>query len=351
MRRPTILDVARRARVSAGTVSRALNGQRVTTERARRVHQAATHLGYQTHFFARGMRATRTGCVGIVISGSMDVGDPWLQKMVLILIDALSSEGYDAVAEYWDARRAAVPRLLAFVDGCFLLGHFPVSFYGAVEQARGIPLVTCAEQMPYPRGVSLQVDWQDGARQAVGYLLALGHRSIGLVVGGAAYPSFASRIDGFRDAMREFRNPLSDGMQILAESSTLGGVVEARQGTGVLLDRAPQVTAIVYGSDRQALAGIEVLRSHGKRVPEDVSVIGFDDTSIASLTSPSLTTVGVDYRELSRQLLRAFEALRDNRAAVPGLPIKPILFKRETTVPRLAGESTLPEVLPNPQKI
>lgn len=326
----TISDVAERAGVSAGTVSRVLNRQEGAPETRRRVVDAARKLGYRPDMYASGMRSNRKRCMGILVESSLGHHDPWLEKVTLAMADLLSEAGYRCMLEFWSKDEENLPRVLDSVDGCMLLGDFPEEFFSRVEREVGLPLVNHDEKMPYENGASLRTDWQAGVDQVVQYLLAFGHTKVGLVVAGTRYPSLRARYEGFLEAMPHFGHEIDDTLVAATETFEDRGYETARRLTGELLDRRPDLTGIVYGSDLMAFGGMRTLKERGLEVPADVSVVGFDDTDAARTMVPPLTSVGVDYKELAMRQLHCLETLIGERTVMPDLTVRPRLVRRES---------------------
>ncbi|MFP4027694.1 MAG: LacI family DNA-binding transcriptional regulator [Candidatus Brocadiia bacterium] len=329
----TIGDVAQEAEVSISTVSRVLNGHGASAETRNRVMAAAEQLDYRPNMYARGIRSSRKNCMGILVEASVGEDDPWLERIVLSMAGTLSEADYGCMLDFWKKGSDDLPRVFDRVDGCMLLGNFPDSFFERLDRHCDTPLVTYDEKMPYSHGVSLSVNWAEGMHQAVQYLLALNHRQIGLVVAGTQYPSLRARRDGYTEALPHFGRSVDESLIATSETMEDGGFHTARKLTHELLERRPEITAIVYGSDRMAFGGLEAIKASGRKIPEDISVIGFDDTNCGRSMIPPLTTVGVDYKKLSLVMLECLEVLSGERRVMPDGEIIPQLIKRRTVAP------------------
>ena len=189
--------------------------------------------------------------------------------------------------------------------------HSPVGL--AALAHLGLPLVTVAYHDPEVGCPAVVADNRQGVREAVRHLVAHGHRRIAFI-GWLEYPAIAERYEGYRDALTESGLPCSPELVIdVDDRQTASGRVGARQ----LLERAAwPCTAVVAGTDRNAVGVMEVLRAAGLRVPEDVAVVGFDDRTVADLADPPLTTLRTRFDELGR---RAASLLLDeiSGSAVP----------------------------------
>ncbi len=336
----TIDVVARKAGVSPGTVSKALNGRGSPATREK-VAEIAKNLGYRPNFFARAICSPYKECIGVLAS-TVTEDDPWVEKILPATISAVSESGYRCMADFWKGEsKSGTPEMLDSVDGCILLGDFSDDFFPAVEREYGLPLVTVSEKMPYGNGISLQVDWNGAVQDVVQYLLAHQHTQIGLVVYGTSWPSLHARYKGFIETMSHFEREVDESLLAISDGQDVENVKTGRveymidasmRLTKQLLQRRPDVTAIVFGSDLSAFGGIEVLREKGYRVPEDISIAAFDNTDWGRVMNPALTTAGVDYRELSLYMIETLEGLVAGRGRRSEEKIRPHLVKRKSIV-------------------
>jgi DNA-binding LacI/PurR family transcriptional regulator len=260
----TIRDVAARAGVSHQTVSRVINDNPNVSERTRdRVLAAIRELGYVPSPMARGLISNQTHSIGVV---SDDISDQFFARVVA---------GAEA-----EARR---------VEGLILARpSVPLSADDLVHARRaGVPIVSVASaQLP---GLPIvDVDNVQGGYAATAHLVTCGHREIATVVGPREFPSSAARFEGYRRALAEAQVPDDPG---LVEHAADWGLESGRAAAARLLDRGESFTALFAHSDLIALGAIRQLREAGKRVPEHVSVVGYDDLPVAAYVDPPLTTV------------------------------------------------------------
>ncbi len=333
-KKSTIIDVARCAEVSLGTVSRVINGHGTTELTREKVLAAIERLDYRPDMFARGTRSERKNCMGILVESSLDRGNPWLEKTIMAMLEILSQSPYQCMVDFWDSQSETLPVLLDRVDGCLLLGCFPDAFFRRIEERRKPVLVTYDEKMPYQPGVSIKIDWKGGMHSAVQYLLAQQHQRIGLVLSGKHSPAPTARYEGFIDSLNHFGVQVDDSLIAACNAPSEGYLHKGAELTEQLLHRHPELDAVIYASDYMALGGMEMLRKKGRSVPDDVSVVSFDNTDWARIAAPPLTTVGVDHHLLCRRLLGAIEALKGLRNGMPELHMEPRLYKRESTCAR-----------------
>jgi LacI family transcriptional regulator len=331
----TLADVARLARVSTATVSRALTlPHKVRQRTLTRVQHAVQTLGYVAHGAARALASRRTHTIGAVI--------PTLDNAIFAntthaLQRALDEAGYtlllashefDAAAEA-RATRALIER---GIDGLVLLGttHHPSVFQ--MIRANRVPYVLTWALDPNDQHPCVGFDNRAAAIRLVDYLLDIGHREFAMISGHTAQNERArERMEGVREAIAARRGRLP-ARRVVEKPFTLGA---GREGLrDVIADGA--ATAVVCGNDVLAIGAMAECNARGIRVPRDVSITGFDDMEIASLITPALTTVHFPTRELGSYAARH---LLDRLAGeiVPmrsELPVE--LVVRGTTAPPLA---------------
>jgi LacI family transcriptional regulator len=314
---PTIADVARRAGVSNATVSRALSGNYPVSETLRvRVHEAARDLGYVANAHAQALLRDSSGIVGVIVH---DVSDPYFAEITRGIQEVASAEERLVVlcSSLREPRREIVYiELLRAqrVDAVIMTGgHILDDAYLAAlrEQAlwlrdQGIRLVLCGR---HPVQADAVVpDNTGGAARATGHLLARGHRRIAHLAGPASFSTTIDRLDGYRAALASYSVDFDPALVAPGDFSKNGGYA----ATGRLLNSGAPFTAILAANDLAAVGALARLREAGLRVPEDVSVVGFDDLPIASDVTPPITTVRLPLVEMGRQTMRL--ALRDRQA-------------------------------------
>ena len=310
---PTMFDVAERAGVSHQTVSRVLNGLTgVAAATKERVEQAIAELNYTPSPTARAMAKRRSGSIGLIQAGRPDYGP---SNAALGFNEAAREAGYvvsqvSMRALDADALTQAVHRLvLQRVEAIVLIS----GERDGVEVIRGIdagvPLVAVASEEE-PGLHRAAIDQYAGARLATEHLIGLGHREIRHITGPPDSMDAAERRRGWADALRahglEARHPLVGDW--LAASGDAAG-------RELLADRA--ATAVFVGNDQMALGLLHACAEAGVRVPEELSVVGFDDIPEAAYFTPPLTTVRQDFDALGRDVMATvLDVLRDERSAV-----------------------------------
>ncbi len=330
---PTIRDVARLADVGVGTVSRVLNDSpRVDPETRRRVLRAIADLDYVPSAIARGLSTGRTGAIGVIVPF---LTRPSVVERLLGIESALAHTPYDLVVFNIETpeRRETVIRHLARrdrVDGLIIVSLSPHAGELAQIERTGIPTILVDG---HHRSLSrVVVDDVAGGRLAATYLLGLGHRRIGFLGDDPLTrfkfsPSRLRRI-GVASALR------SAGLALRPEYVHTGGMPRetARRAGAEMLTLSPPPTAIVCGSDIEALGVLEAARLAGIPVPDRLSVIGYDDIDIAA--DLGLTTVRQPLFESGRRGVALLLAAMDGAEGRPVREVLPVeLMVRATAGP------------------
>ena len=308
--RPTSFDIAYRAGVSQPTVSRALRGDKSVSAKTRaRIEAIASELNYTVDKNASSLRSQRSNTLALLFfeEPSPDEGtiNPFFLAMVGSITRACAEKGLDLLIsfqrmgddwhmQYQDSHRA---------DGLILLGYGDYEAYSErLDQLRsqGTVFARWGSVSKDEAGVTVGSDNRQAGRIAGEHLIERGRRAIAFV--GQAdrhYPEFAARYDGLCEAMR------AAGLECLPERQidALTGEDEGYRATRELLARGCGFDAVFAGSDLIAIGVLRALTEAGRRVPDDVAVLGFDDIPAARLTSPPLTTVSQDIRGAGDRLV------------------------------------------------
>ncbi|HYG56936.1 MAG TPA: LacI family DNA-binding transcriptional regulator [Symbiobacteriaceae bacterium] len=286
----TIRDVAKAAGVGVGTVSRVLNKSGyVKPETRERVLGAAAELGFVPSQPARSLVRKSTATVGLIIP---DITNPFFPAVTRGVEDAASEAGYtvflcntdnDPAMEALDVHKLRE----RWVDGIIFVGTSDRRELVAGLQAQGIPVVVTDRQVDDLDVDSVVVDNVQSARAAVRYLIDLGHTRIAHAAGHRRTRTGLDRYNGYRLALEEAGLPYDESLVVWGEF-TLDSGCHAGQ---VLFGRAPRPTAIFAGNDLMAMGVMRAADEAGLSVPEDLSLVGFDDIQMAGLLRPGLTTV------------------------------------------------------------
>jgi DNA-binding LacI/PurR family transcriptional regulator len=328
MPQPTIRDVAERAGVSKSLVSLVMRGStQVSPERRQAVLRAADELNYRPNAVAQSLVQKRTFVIGVVLS---DLHNPYFVEIV----DGIEQE---AIAAHYRAlfntgsrsagqESVAVETLLQLrTDGLILAGTV-LGTREILATARTAPVVLVARPSRWATVDSVTNDDRMGARLAVEHLVGLGHRHIAHIDGGRGAGA-ASRRNGYTDAMR--RAGLGALVRVVSGTFTEEGGAE---GVELLLRSGPLPSAIFASNDLAAVGALYALERHGVRVPGDVSLVGYDNTSLAAMGHVSLTTVDQPRRQMGATAVRLLvERLDQQRRRARHIVVQPHLVVRGTT--------------------
>ncbi|MET7686494.1 LacI family DNA-binding transcriptional regulator [Streptomyces sp. NPDC005483] len=310
--RPTLEAVAARAGVSRATASRVVNGgDGVREPLVERVRRAVEELGYVPNQAARSLVTRRHDAVAVVVAEpeTRVFADPFFALQLRGISKELTAHDQQLVLLLTEGRddHVRVGRYLAggHVDGALVFSlHLDDPLPELIQRA-GVPTVF-GGRPGWSDGTTdaayVDSDNRGGAREAVRHLVGLGRTRVAHITGPLDQTSAADRLDGFRDVMGD-----ADPELVERGDFTPSGGERAMRA---LLDRCPDVDAVFAANDLTASGALRVLRERGRRVPEDVAVIGFDDMlPVAEQTDPPLTTVRQDIEEMGRLMARLL--LRD----------------------------------------
>ncbi|MBY8342925.1 LacI family transcriptional regulator [Streptomyces spinosirectus] len=305
-RRPTIKTVAARAGVGRTTVSRVVNGSDLVSADARaRVLAAIKELNYVPNTVARGLVTSRTNAVALVIpeSASRLGSEPFFAALIRGVSEALADDRtqLQLMLVRDQAEREQLTESVAArrVDGVLLVSVHADDPLPAMLEEMGLPTVLAGRRDVGERLSYVHADNTGGAAQAVRHLLSSGRRRIATIAGPLDMDVGRSRLEGWRTAHHEAGVQES---QVLVETGDFSWE-SGRRAMRSLLERAPDLDAVFAASDLMALGALDELRRQQRQVPEDVAVIGFED-SLARYAHPPLTTVRQPVEELGRTMVR-----------------------------------------------
>jgi DNA-binding LacI/PurR family transcriptional regulator len=307
-RSPATLEaVAARTGVSRATASRVVNGSpKVSPDVRRAVEAAITELGYVPNRAARSLVTRRSDSIGVIIAEPSDrlFTDPFFPRLLRGVSAALTARELQLVllmpSSTSETRHAADYLTGGHVDGALLVSLHDKDPLPARIAAAGIPMVLVGRP---PRGTAasyVDVDNRGGARSAVEHLIAGGRETIATIAGPADMAPGVDRLAGYREA-------LADGGRRLDERLIRRG--DFTQGSGAtamaaLLRARPELDAVFAASDLMAAGALSVLAEAGRRVPDDVAVVGFDDSPVSATTNPPLTSVRQPIEEMGEEMTR-----------------------------------------------
>lgn len=331
--RPRIGDVAALAQVSKSAVSIVFNDRPgVGAETRQRILDAAAELGWEPSARARALMRDRSLALGLVIRRSPELlsTDPFFPQFLAGVESALEAHGYALVLQMVGteaAERRSYERLAGEgrVDGVFLTDIRREDPRPSLVEALGLPAVIVGDGPADGAVPRLSMDDGRGIARAVDHLRALGHTRIGHVAGASGYLHSEARMEAWRRSLESAGLP--EGPFAVADFSGLGG----ETATHELLDRNPAPTAIIYANDLMAISGMSVAAQRGLSVPDDLSVVGFDDVPLAAHVRPALTTVRQDVVRWGARSAEALLSIVEGREADLSPLAKPELIVRAST--------------------
>lgn len=340
---PTLQDVAKKAGVSTATVSKVLSNTPYVSDSTRdKVLDAVEALGYRPNLAARALSSGKTTIVAVVFPHIYDTifKDPLVMRVLEGIESVLTDEGYHILLSMPRVDSQSTPtdepdehyvRLLdsGYIEGLIAIDNVQsLSFAGYAEQQK-VPTVV----LGHHRGAySVCSNNYMGGSLLMEQVLADGHRAIGLIsVALETNMAIAERVQGMRTAYEKiFETAPVPPLQIVESDFSSAGGAEA---THALLDAHPQLTAIIAVNDRMALGALSALQARGKRVPQDVAVVGYDDIPLAAVAQPRLTTINQKPVDLGRAAANLL-LKRLNGEAPTNVVIDPVLVRRESLAAR-----------------
>lgn len=329
----TIKDIAKAVGVSASTVSRALSGSPlVNDETRRRIINVARSLGYERNELARALVKGASGAVGLVVP---DITNPFFSDVARGVSDIAERAGYGVILCNTDGR---VDRELSYVrllrrkrvDGLLVCSATLDAPFVQDLAAAGTPFVLVSRMSADPNVPYVITDDRAGARLATEHLVHLGHRKIGFIGGPENVQASRDRMSAYRDVLTEHAIPARSEWSHHADFTQAAG----RQVGQQILSLADRPTAIFAANDVTALGVLEVAEGLGLRVPEDLSLVGYDDISYASLPRIQLTTVAqpaIEMGQIAADWL--FSRIGSDDASPLQRVLNPRLIVRSTTGP------------------
>ena len=315
---PTLEEVAKLAGVSRATASRVFTASpRVSHSAKRAVERAAEKLRYVPNRAARTLVTGRTDSIGLVIPEptAFLFGDPFFPRLVRGISEVLSGRLLQLVL-LMPQTAADESRLEGYLSAGHVDGVLMVSLHGNDPlperlRSRGMQVVLGGR----PSGTSpvtyVDVDNVGGARMAVDHLIANGRQRIATITGPLDMAAGMDRLQGYQDAIRQAGMTADASFQLAGDFGQQSGAVAMQ----ALLDRHPDLDAVFCASDVMAAGALETLRRHGHRIPQDVAVVGFDDSTIATSTAPALSSVRQPIEEMGREMARLLLASLDSKTS------------------------------------
>ncbi|WP_188193939.1 LacI family DNA-binding transcriptional regulator [Nonomuraea sp. SYSU D8015] len=331
MKRPTIHDVAAAAGVSRGTVSRLLNGDKYVSPAARvAIERAISETGYVVNRAARSLVTQRTGSVAMVLSEPHEklFEDPNYSTLIRVAIRMLAERDLSLVmmlaGDEGDRERVVRYVRGGHADGVLLVSTHAGDPLVEALGSGGPPAVSCGAVIGHENVIPYAAaDERLGARQMTEYFVAQGRKRIAMITGPMDTPGGIQRLEGFAEVL---------GRKATSKLIAHGDWTQAsgERAMTELLERAPDIDAVFVASDLMAAGALAALRAAGRRVPDDVAVGGFDDSSVALSTHPPLTTIRQPLAEMAQETIRLLLALLDGAKHVDPVILPTELVIRES---------------------
>lgn len=327
--------VAQAAGVSASTVSRILNGTAVVSpEKKQAVDEAIASLGFVPNPVARGLAGGRTLSVGVV---TQSIDSPFYGVALRGIEDELDRAGYSPlfVSGHWNASQESrcIEMLRSRrVDGIIVLTG-RLSDAVLKQTAKALPVVATGRRLKAPNLFSLDFDNFEGARLATEHLISLGHRRIAFIAGNAEHPDANERLRGYRAGLQAAGIAYEAGLVVPGLFHEESGMLATHR----LLDTRQRFTALFAANDQMALGACLALQRRSLRVPQDVSVMGFDDVSMARYSIPPLSTIHHPAYELGQGAAAAMLRLLSGEKPDFSLPGPRVVARESTGTPALTS--------------
>ena len=332
-RRPTIEDVAAAAGVSRGTVSRVLNGGvNVSPAALAAVNKAIKQTGYVVNTHARSLVTQRSGSVAFILSEPQEkfFEDPNFQVLLRGCTQALAEHDMPLLLSIADSEQDR-ERVVRFISGGHIDGALLVSTHAGNPvigrlASLGIPAVACGLPIGHERELAyVAVNEAEGARLATAHLAGLGRRRVATVTGPLDTPGGRDRLAGYREGLEQAGLAYEQRLVAHGDYTRNSGQAAMEQ----LLRENPDLDAVFVASDLMALGALDALDRAGRSVPNDVAVVGFDDSPSAISARPALPTVRQPFKRVCEEMVRLLLALLDGQE--PAAVILPVeLVLRET---------------------
>ena len=294
----TVKEIAAAANVSVATVSRALQRPEIVSDATRQhIQEVVKRLGYTPNALARNLRTARTR---LIVALLPDIANPFFSEVIRGIEQVAHESGYSVLLGETQSslvREQAYADMVAArqADGIITMSHR----VPAIPVQGRLPVVNACEYVKDTQISSVYVDNVSAAGVAVDYLVMLGHRDIAFIAGPPASPICVDREQGYRQALERAGIAFNAALMAAGDFSIEAG----ERAIELLCSQAQSFTAVFCSNDEMAIGAMRALSARGMRVPDDVSVVGFDDIRFARYTTPALTTVAQPKNALGREAM------------------------------------------------
>ena len=332
----SIKDIARAAKVSHSTVSRALhNSPLVSHQTAQRIRQIAHEQGYRPSAVARSLVTKRTRTIGVVVTR---IADPFIAEVVNGIEEVANDHGYSVFLANSNANPDREVKVVhSFherrVDGILVTASRVGALYMPLLTEMRVPTVLINNQHPGEFAHSVMIDNPAASLKATEHLIKLGHIRVAYIGDHSGFQSDTERFAGYRRALESADVPFLPELTAHGDGTAEGGMHAMER----LLALNQPPTAVFCYNDMSALGALRAIRAKGLRVPEDISIVGFDDLFIASYTNPTLTTINQPMRQMGSAAMEILPQLFNGAKSTTNVKVEGQLIVRESTAqPRSA---------------
>jgi len=336
----TIYEIARRGGVSISTASKALNDRKDVGDRTKeKIRRIAEELNYEPSHFARALAMRKTENVGVITGRffhSPVITNPFYSRIIEGIEDYLLERNLSLVTSIVrkdQIDNLELPKILKekSVDGIVLLGHMPEQYVEKVA-SRGIPAVMVDNQINSMKLDAVVADNEGGTYAAVTQLIKSGHKRIAYLARSEKRYSFSQRCEGYKRALRDNGLPVDEKMIIFGREDETEADPTGYNWMKPILEGRNRPDAMVMCNDVNAILAINMLKSTGLSVPDDVSVVGFDNIELSEHFIPSISTVNINKEEMGK---KAVELLLDavaGKSTGPSTVIMPSEYIQRNSV-------------------
>jgi LacI family repressor for deo operon, udp, cdd, tsx, nupC, and nupG len=308
----TVKEIAAAAKVSVATVSRALQRPELVSEKTReRINEVVKRLGYTPNALARNLRTSRTR---LIVALLPDIANPFFSEVIRGIEQVAYEKGYSVLLGETQSnlvREQAYADMVAArqVDGMITMFHR----VPAIPMDGRLPLVNACEYVKDSAISSVYVDNVAAAEAAIDYLVALGHRDIAFIAGPSSSPICVDREQGYHLALERAGIAVDPALTAVGDFSIEAG----ERAIEMFRTQGRTFSAVFCSNDEMAIGAMRALSSAGLRIPEDVSVIGFDDIRFSRYTTPPLTTLSQPKNALGREAMTMLIEILNDPAVPP----------------------------------
>jgi LacI family transcriptional regulator len=331
-----VKTIAELANVSPVTVSRILRGKnKRITKTTEKIKSIAQQLGYKKNLIARSLKTGKSWSIGVLIS---EINSSFFPEIIDGIESVLYKKGYGMIlANTHENPEIEAQGLHNFVsrqvNGIIIspiIDNINEQYFWELKQ-REIPLVVIDRKYPFVQCDFVGVEDKLGAKNGVNYLIKSGHIKIGMLTGPLNSYTGKERLEGYKEALME--NGIEFKKRYIVEGSYVNLINIGIEKGKELIQKSPDITAIFCGTDETAIGVIKYLKKIGKKIPEDISILGFGDLPIATMVEPQLTTIKQPLYEIGKQaaLLLCEKIEETNKNEKQTILLKTELIIREST--------------------